>query len=267
MEGYISAVEIPSNFKLESESDVSGIMKFKSSDNENDMITLNMLDAMDEENFGKFDEYRMSLFAENTLKKYETVSFKEIEIFNIADDIESESYIGVYTGEYEGKEATLSMLAVICPEKEQMAMLSVLDSTGNLSEYTDSLEKYLHICNTGFIVENNKLKEAPEPEGINFKNEEADYSIELSSEWVQVTDEEEKKELSNSISSYNTCDIFKSNERDVLLIGTTDGTSDDIFYASIDQQKKWFEVGGNKLISSKKCTVEDYAAYQIVLTR
>lgn len=267
VDGYNSALEVPSNYEMSGGNSVSGNLDFKAPDDSGNRITINVLDAMDEETFGKFDESQMAHFAESSLSECEQVSFEETKLANVYDDVETESYFGAYTGKYEGEDVSVYILAAICQDKEQMTMVSVLDQDGSLEDYSKSLENYLYINENGFVVENHKLEAAPEPEDIHFENDEAGYTIELPAEWTQITDEAEKNELSNTIASFDTADVFESKDGDVLLVGTSQGTTDDAFYASIDQQKKWFEAGGNKVVSSKECTVGDHAAYQVVLTR
>lgn len=267
VDGYNSALEVPSNYEMSGGNSVSGNLDFKAPDDSGNRITINVLDAMDEDTFGKFDESQMALFAESSLSECEQVSFEETKLANVYDDVETESYFGAYTGKYEGEDVSVYILAAICQDKEQMTMVSVLDQDGSLEDYSKSLENYLYINENGFVVENHKLEAAPEPEDIHFENDEAGYTIELPAEWTQITDEAEKNELSNTIASFDTADVFESKDGDVLLVGTSQGTTDDAFYASIDQQKKWFEAGGNEVVSSKKCNVGDHAAYQVVLTR
>lgn len=267
VDGYNSALEVPSNYEMSGDNSVSGNLDFKAPDDSGNRITINVLDAMDEETFEKFDESQMAHFAESSLSECEQFSFEEATLTNVYDDVEIESYFGAYTGKYEGEDVSVYILAAICQDKEQMTMVSVLDQDGSLENYSKSLENYLYINENGFVVENNKLEAAPEPEDIHFENDEAGYTIELPAEWTQITDEAEKNELSNTIASFDTADVFESKDGDVLLVGTSQGTTDDAFYASIDQQKKWFEAGGNEVVSSKKCNVGDHAAYQVVLTR
>ena len=117
------------------------------------------------------------------------------------------------------------------------------------------------------MVENDQLKDAPEPEPLSYSNDAIGYQISLPEGWERLTDTSSSYGLETITSSFDNYDLFLNRDMDYTLIAAKSmSVSDTEFYAAIKQnQSAWVGAGGNELVTSKECTVLGYAAYQMVI--
>lgn len=175
--------------------------------------------------------------------------------------------MGETLGTIAGEDTYVTILAVNCPAQDKMYVFSMRDKTGEFQNYRDQLADHIYLNETGYVVENDQLADAPEPEPLSYSNDTIGYQIDLPEKWERVTDTSHFYGLESLASQYDGYDLFMNRDRDYAIVAAKSMTvSDTEFYAAMEQYKSmWTDAGGNELVTSKECTVWGYAAYQLVI--
>ena len=223
-------------------------------------------DAKPEETFDAFQENDLFELLTFSTTLPQVQYFRETEIPN-ADGVSCKAYVGETLGTIAGKDAYVTILAANCPEENKLFVFSMRDMTGEFQNYRDKLADHIYLNQNGYVVENDQLKDAPEPEPLSYSNDAIGYQISLPEGWERLTDTSSSYGLETITSSFDNYDLFLNRDMDYTLIAAKSmSVSDTEFYAAIKQnQSAWVGAGGNELVTSKECTVLGYAAYQMVI--
>lgn len=257
------AVEIPDTFTEDSSSSaVSGRLSFDGTESD-DMI---MVTAEDESEFSNFDENDLFEIINFSTTLPQLQYFREAEIKNM-EGVSCKAYVGETLGTINGEDTYVTILAANCPSQDKMFVFAMRDKTGEYQTYRNKMEDYIYLNETGYVVENDKLVDAPEPEPLSYANDTLGYQIDLPKEWELVTDTSGFYGLESMTPQYDGYDLFMNRNRDYAIVAAKSmDVADAVFYSSVDQYKSsWTGAGGNELVSSKECTVYGYAAYQLVI--
>lgn len=259
MENYGFAIDIPSDFS-QSSSAVSGTLFFDGTESD-DKIVVSAFESETADDFSDFTQEELfdKVNLITTLPQVEY--FRETSIKN-KNNIDCKAYVGETLGTIDGEDTYVTALAVNCAEQGKMYLIVMRDKTGEFKKYRDNISDYIYLNERGYIVENNELEEAPEPQNMSYESNDYHYSIDLPAGWEFYDDASSTGYLVMG----GNYDFFMNEDRDCIMIGRTGGTyTDEVFYASIEQSKdRIVSSSSYNITASKECRVYDYAAYQIV---
>ena len=266
MDGVGCAVEVPDSFTADSSrAAISGHLSFNGTETD-DCIVAAVYDAKPEETFDAFQENDLFELLTFSTTLPQVQYFRETEIPN-ADGVSCKAYVGETLGTIAGKDAYVTILAANCPEENKLFVFSMRDMTGEFQNYRDKLADHIYLNQNGYVVENDQLTDAPEPEPLSYSNDAIGYQISLPEGWERLTDTSSSYGLETITSSFDNYDLFLNRDMDYALIAAKSmSVSDTEFYAAIKQnQSAWVGAGGHELVTSNECTVLGYAAYQRVI--
>ena len=266
MDGIGCAVEVPDTFTTGSgNSAVSGRLSFDGTESD-DAIVVAAYDAQPEEEFNQFQEDDLFELINFSTTLPQLQYFRETEIAH-AENMPCKAFVGETLGTIAGEDTYVTILAVNCPAQDKMYVFSMRDKTGEFQNYRDQLADHIYLNETGYVVENDQLADAPEPEPLSYSNDTIGYQIDLPEKWERVTDTSHFYGLESLASQYDGYDLFMNRDRDYAIVAAKSMTvSNTEFYAAMEQYKSmWTGAGGNELVTSKECTVWGYAAYQLVI--
>lgn len=259
MGDYGFAVDVPSEFS-QSSSAVSGTLSFDGKESD-DNIFISAFDSQTTEDFSDFTQEELFDKVNLVTASPKVEYFKEADIKN-KSNIDCKAYVGETLGTIDGEDAYVTVLAVNCVEQGKMYVVAMRDKTGEFEKYRNNITDYIHLNERGFVVENNKLEDAPEPEKLSYSSSDYNYSIFLPSGWKFYDDASSTGYLVMG----GNYDFFMNDDRECIMVNRSGGTyTDEVFYASIEQSKDRIVSSTSYSISaSKECRVYDYAAYQII---
>lgn len=91
--------------------------------------------------------------------------------------------MGETLGTIAGKDAYVTILAANCPKENKLFVFSMRDMTGEFQNYRDKLADHIYLNQNGYVVENDQLTDAPEPEPLSYSNDAIGYQISLPEGW------------------------------------------------------------------------------------
>ena len=259
MESYGFAVDVPSDFS-QSSSAVSGTLFFDGTESD-DQIVVSAFDSQTADDFSDFTQEELFDKINLTTTLPQVEYFKETSIKN-KNNIDCKAFVGETLGTIDGEDTYVTALAVNCAEQGKMYVVAMRDKTGEFEKYRENISDYIYLNERGYVVENNKLEEAPEPQDMSYSSSDYHYSINLPTGWKFYDDASSTGYLVMG----GIYDFFMNDDRECIMISRSGGSyTDEVFYASIEQSKdRIVNSSSYNITASKECRVYDYAAYQII---
>ncbi|WP_298483338.1 hypothetical protein [uncultured Ruminococcus sp.] len=160
----------------------------------------------------------------------------------------------------ENKPGQLSILLVNNFTADQFYMLVMVNTEDAYRDYCASPEAYFYLGNCSLengAVQQTVLSAPSEP--LTLELPELGTSLELPAQWRQIEDAETEFDIQPG--EYQGFYAFETADGDSLMLSFSEGTTDEIFTASFEQQKGSFYSSGAMPGTEEKCTVDGYTAY------
>lgn len=154
----------------------------------------------------------------------------------------------------------LSILLVNNFTADQFYMLVMVNTEDAYREYCALPEEHFYLGNCSLEqdkVQQTMLPVSSEPQTLEMA--ELGTTLTLPAEWRQIEDAEKEYEIQSG--EYEGFYAFETADGDSLMLSFSEGTTDEIFTASFEQQKGSLYGSGAVPGSEKKCTVDGYTAY------